>query len=290
MALRRALVSMSVVLALVAGALATNVAPAAAASTIESKYKVAGTWSVTTANVTNGSGAVIYNLFYPANLGANGFKHPIITWGNGTNAVPSQYTGVLNQLASWGFVVVASTSKTTGTGTEILAGANYLVTQNGTVGSTFYQKLDTAKVGAIGHSQGAGGVTRAAISQPNLIKTVVPIALPDQIWVAAGDAFNVAQLTRPVFFVGGSGDWLIAPPATLQGYYNNVPGAAALGVLKGAGHNTIQGTGGDFLGYITAWMMYQLQGDAYARGAFVGAPPELNTNTAWQNQAEKNLP
>ena len=61
-----------------------------------------------------------------------------------------------------------------------------------------------------------------------------------------------------MFFVGGQNDWLIASPSTLTGYYNKVPGAAALGVLKGAGHNTIQGTGGGFLGYITAWLMYQL--------------------------------
>jgi hypothetical protein len=27
-----------------------------------------------------------------------------------------------------------------------------------------------------------------------------------------------------------------------------------------------------------------------ARGAFVGTTPEINTNTLWQNQAEKNLP
>jgi hypothetical protein len=40
-------------------------------------------------------------------------------------------------------------------------------------------------------------------------------------------------------------------------------------------------------------MMYHLQGDqgdSYARGAFVGGPPEININTSWQNQAEKNLP
>ena len=45
-------------------------------------------------------------------------------------------------------------------------------------------------------------------------------------------------------------------------------------MLTGAGHNTIQGTGGGFLGYITAWLMYQLEGGATARQVFVG-PREL---------------
>jgi hypothetical protein len=73
-------------------------------------------------------------------------------------------------------------------------------------------------------------------------------------------------------------------------YYHQVPGAAAVAVLKGAGHNTIQQTGDGFIGYINAWMLYVLRHDHTARGAFIGAPPEINTNPSWQNQAEKNFP
>jgi hypothetical protein len=269
--------------------MAGHVRVATAANTIESTYAATGSFSVSTANVTDASGTVIYNLYYPTNLSTGGL-HPIITWGNGTNALPSNYWGLLNHLASWGFVVVASTDLTTGTGAEILAAANYMVQQNSASGSIFYQKLDTTHVGAIGHSQGAGGVVNATNNSNGLIKTTVPIALPNQIWVSAGDEYYVQSLTVPVLFLGGSKDVIIASPATLTGYYNQVPGAAAVAVLKGADHNTIQNTGGGFLGYITAWMMYTLRNDTTARGAFVGSPPEINTNTLWQNQAEKNLP
>jgi hypothetical protein len=270
--------------------MAGNARPATAANAIESVYKATGSFSVSTASVTDGSGTVIYNLYYPTNLGAGGLLHPIITWGNGTNALPSNYWGLLNQLASWGFVVVASTDATTGTGTEMLAAANYMVQQNSTAGSIFYQKLDTTRIGAIGHSQGAGGAVNAANNSNGLIKTTVPIALPNQVWVSPGDEYYVQLLTVPVLFLGGSSDTFIASPATVTGYYTQVPGAAAVAVLKGAGHNTIQNTGGGFLGYITAWMMYTLRNDTTARGAFVGSPPEINTNTSWQNQAEKSLP
>jgi pimeloyl-ACP methyl ester carboxylesterase len=275
---------MKLLLAVVVLMLGVVAIPAQAADTVEAHYKVAGPWTVATADAPG------YKLYYPADLGAGGVKHPIITWGNGTNAVPTQYPGLLSQLASWGFAVVASTDTTTGTGSEMIAAAQYLIDRNTDSSSVFYGKLDVTKVGAVGHSQGAGGAVNTATKSGGLIDTVIPIALPAPIWVSSGDKFYVDQLTCPVLFVSGANDTLISPNSALQTYYGQVPGAAAKAQLKGADHNTIQGTGGGFLGYVTAWLMYQLQGDTYARGAFAGTAPELNTNTNWQNQVEKNLP
>ncbi|NUO99706.1 MAG: hypothetical protein HOW59_17470 [Nonomuraea sp.] len=51
----------------------------------------------------------------------------------------------------------------------------------------------------------------------------------------------------------------------------------------------IKGAGSGPLGYVTAWLMYTLQNDPEARTAFVGSPPELDTNTAWERSAQKNL-
>ncbi|WP_214322881.1 alpha/beta hydrolase family protein [Nonomuraea sediminis] len=259
--------------------------PAQAAGTIESHYKVAGPWAVASADVGSA-----YKLYYPADLGAGGVKHPIVTWGNGTYAAPTDYPGVLNQLASWGFAVVASTDKTTGTGSEMIEAARYLVARNADPTSVFYGKLDVTKVGAVGTSQGAGGAVNTATKSGGLIKSVVPIALPAPIWVAPGDKFFVDQLTCPVLFLSGTDDGIISPHSAVLAYYNAVPGAAAKAMLKGAGHTEIRGTGGGYLGYLTAWFMYTLQGDSYARGAFVGSPPEINTNASWENAAQKNLP
>jgi len=122
-----------------------------------------------------------------------------------------------------------------------------------------------------------------------VIKTVVPINLPAPIEVSQPDAFEARKLTVPVLCLGGSNDWLIAPPWALWEYYIKVPGAAARLVLNDADHNAIQGNGGGNLGYLTAWMMYQLQRDQYASGAFVGDPPEANMNPNWSWQAEENL-
>lgn len=42
--------------------------------------------------------------------------------------------------------------------------------------------------------------------------------------------------------------------------------------------------------YITAWLKYILEGDQFARGAFVGTPSELEADADWDWQADKNLP
>ncbi len=257
---------------------------------IEAYYNSAGLWEISTGIYTDPSGNA-FDLFYPTELGAGGFKHPILTWGNGSFGTPDKVKGLLNRLASWGFVIIASNSEWTGTGNEMLAGAQDMVILNSDPSSMFYDTLNTDQVGAFGHSQGAGGTVRATLHSGGLIKTALPINLPAQMWVSHPDAFDPSQLSVPVLFLGGSDDLLIAPPwALLYEYYIKVPGAAAMLVLNGADHLTIQSDGNGYLGYITAWLMYQLQGDQNARDAFVGDPPEANTNTNWSWQAEKNLP
>jgi len=42
-----------------------------------------------------------------------------------------------------------------------------------------------------------------------------------------------------------------------------------------------------FLGYATAWLEYQLRGNATAAAAFTGAHPELVSNTNWPGSVTK---
>ena len=53
-----------------------------------------------------------YTMVRPATLGENGFKHPVATWGNGITTTPALYPGLLNAIASHGFVIIASDSST----------------------------------------------------------------------------------------------------------------------------------------------------------------------------------
>jgi hypothetical protein len=285
---RRALALLAVLLTATSALVGTWSTPSAAASAVETTYRATGSWAVSTTTVTTPSGS--YVLYHPTNLGAGGFDHPILTWGNGTDGTPSQYPGLLNHLASWGFVVVASTSPRTGYGTEMWSGVQHMISENANPASVFYQDLDTAHVGALGHSQGASGALNATVLSDGVITSTLPLHLPDPIWVSAEHRTDFSQITDPVFFVTGTSDFIISTASGQTGYYNQVRGAAAKASLRSAGHNAVQGAGTGYLGYVTAWFMYTLRGDATARTAFAGSSPELPTNSAWANQATKNLP
>jgi pimeloyl-ACP methyl ester carboxylesterase len=314
------------VVAVLATCAAVAAAPAAAACTggatttstcpIEAQFAAAGPYATTTGSLTDAGGRT-YTLFYPSNYAALGFASPIITWGNGSSATPSNYTALLTRFASYGFTVIASTSQNTGSGIEIDAGANDLVAANGTSGSPFYQHLDVTKVAAVGHSQGAGGATRAATNDP-LITTLLTFSLPATTWVGTNAGcptskpagtnyplstatcmYHVPAVTQPVFFLGTRGltDSLIASPSTQTAYYNSLvghtgPGEAVVGLVtktngKTADHNSVQTDPQGEWGYAVAWLMYRLRGDATAAGAFTGTTPEVLANTNWSGSAVK---
>ena len=220
-------------------------------------------------------------------------RKPILVWGNGSNATPADYAGVFRQLASWGFVVIGSSDSRQADGRTMLGSLRYLLRANLDPGSRFFGSLDPTEVGVLGHSQGAGGAVNAANHSGGLIDTVVPINLPDRRYVGRSGTFSVADLPVPALFLGGGTDGLISTPGGLRGYYQHVP-RAALGILRGADHLAIQRTGGGYLGYLTAWLMWQLQDDTYAGSAFFGAggdakATEFRRNTRWQGQQARGL-
>jgi hypothetical protein len=274
-----------------------------------------------------GATGALYEVFYPSAIASQPGLAPLLTWGNGTNATPGQYSVLLGHLASWGFVVVASTSPNTGTGQEMLAAEDYLVAANADPGSLFHG----AHVGAIGHSQGCDGAAHAllAADAPSdsgashaFVDTLVMIEPPGQQWTCFGstdpscpaaESFDSSSLRYgSVFFVDGSKDLLIAPPTQTPGtageqsvaaYYAATPAATprAKATRIGADHNDIQdqcavglgcaGVGpAGYLGYITAWLRYQLAGDAAAGLSFRGPDPAIDHDPAWEDAAQAALP
>ena len=268
---------------------------------VQAAFTPPGPYATTTGTVTNATGTVIYDLFYPSHYGALGFKSPIVTWGNGTGSTPGKYSTLLSHLASYGFTVIASTLPNTGSGNEVDAAAHYLVAQDTVASSVFHGHLDVNEVAAVGQSQGATGAVRAATNDPALIKTVLTFSLPNSSWAAANPdcptaadcTAHPAALIRPVFFISTHGFWdsIIASPATEKAFVLSTSVHAALGIIlssdgKPADHGSIQNTAdggnpGAFLGYATAWLEDQLRGNATAAGAFTGVHPELTSNANW---------
>lgn len=225
------LLSLAVV---VGGAAPVSAAPPSPYA-IEHTYKVRGSFGVLTLDVVE-SGKVTFQIFYPNNMGAQSSSHPVITFGVGTNGAPSDYTGLLNQLASWGFVVIATTDPTEASGLEMRQGIDYMLAENNRTGSVFHHELDEGAIGALGHSQGAGGAVNAATDDAR-VKTTLPVGLPDEKFVkgAPEDFFHVEDIRVPVLFLGGAADKFVASPTTLTGFYNRIPAGVGAGVgsLKG---------------------------------------------------------
>jgi pimeloyl-ACP methyl ester carboxylesterase len=170
------LIPMLAVLAISTFASTSNTA--SAATVIEDYYKAQGSLAVSTGTATDGLGYT-YHLWYPTNMTSG---HAIISFGVGTGGTPTNYADTLDHLASWGFVVIANDNGTQGLGQYIVAGAQYMVLKNSDPASIFYNKLDTTKIGAFGHSQGAGGVLNAVLAQPTLFDGAVANALPNPSW------------------------------------------------------------------------------------------------------------
>ena len=269
---------------------------------VQTAYTRPGPYVTTTGTVTGAAGTVTYDLFYPARYAALGFRSPIVTWGNGTGGKPSNVAVFLSHLASYGFTVIASTLPNTGSGKEIDAGARYLVAQDSVSGSAFYHHLDVTRVAAVGSSQGAGGSVRAGMTDPALITTVLTFSLPNRFWAGPNPdcptrqdcLVDVSALTMPIFLVSTHGpfDAVIASPATERAYFRSTKAHAALGIIlftdhKLADHPSIATDPGGMLGYATAWLEYQLRGDASAGGAFTGPHPELLSNLNWPGSATK---
>ncbi len=274
---------------------------------VQAAFASPGPYATTTGTVAVAPGSVIYDLYYPSNYAALGFKSPIVTWGNGTGGTPGKVSALLSHLASYGFTVIASTLPNTGSGIEIDAAAHYLTAQASATGSVFHGHLNVSEVAAIGTSQGATGAVRAATHDPALIKAVMTFSEPNASWAApnpdcptaADCTADPAALTQPVFFISTHGFWdsIIASPATQKAFFLSTTVHAALGIIlnsdgKAADHASIQNTAdggnpGGFLGYATAWLEYRLRGNATAAGAFTGPHPELVANSNWPGSAVK---
>jgi hypothetical protein len=280
---------------------------------VETMFARPGPWAVTERQgfgCCDSTGAA-YDVWYPTDL--RGPRHPILTWGDGTSAVPRQYTALLSHLASWGFVVIATENQGTGSGVDIAGAARYLIAQAARPDSIFHDHLDTGAVGAIGHSQGASGVLNAMIGSNGLIKTAVPLELPAQVFCSGNTATcpdSRKLRSGSVFYVNGGDDALISPsrqppwpPGGLQSmeaYYAATPASVTKvwGTLIHANHNDVQGqpdcagasapcTTGvyGYLGYPTAWLVAQLWNCDAARRAFEPGTGEFYaSNPNWANQ------
>lgn len=220
-----------------------------------------------------------FEAWYPAKMAA-GKTYPVIISNNGTGTGASKYTQWFRHMASWGFIVVGNEEGTSWNGNSAEQSLVWALKQNAQKGSPLFGHVDKDRVATIGHSQGGTGVVNCATVQPHAkyYKTAVMLA-------STHDGYNIflrwksdASLLRVPTLILVAKDDGLTKPEDLSKLYNAIPASVfhCQGRRIGCGH-------GDMLviadGYVTAWMMWQLQGDGYAAKAFTGQNPELQTNS-----------
>ncbi|HET8939877.1 MAG TPA: hypothetical protein VFN67_40835 [Polyangiales bacterium] len=231
-----------------------------------------------------------YVLFYPQELGKDGIKHPILSWGPGAAETASDFGIMLNHIASHGFAVIAFDA--TPQGQELVKGIDWMLTENMRDGSVFYQKLDPTKISAGGHS--AGSLATFAIGADKRLLTTLHIS---------GGTFDphtdIMNLHAPALFVCGEpgGDGLLMgdvanPNCEID--FDNAMVPVFYGITKGAAHMTPTEIGDAMLrthqlGAMVGWLRWQLAADTNAKSMFVGDACALCKDAAWSTAKSKNL-
>jgi hypothetical protein len=243
-------------------------------------YSAPGPYPDTT--TTDGSGPDgKYTLIAPATLGENGFKHPIITWGNGITTNPTFYPGLLGGIASHGFVIIASDS-TTVSAALMTAGLDWLIQQNDP-GGQFEGKLNVGCAATVGYSLGGNGAVTAA-NRPDILATVVFHGL-------RADATNVHG---PLFLITSTADGFVTKEGNVQPTYDSSPTVPTvmatwdpMAPKDNVGHLTPLGDAGVERAPAIAWLRQWIYGDTGAKKYFYGADCIL-CQAPWVDIQRKN--
>jgi len=236
-----------------------------------------------------GQGPSGYVLFYPQELGKDGVKHPIVSWGPGAVETASDFVTMLNHLASHGFAVISYDA--TPQGQELVTGLEWMLSENMRSDSMFFEKLDADKIAAGGHS--AGSLATFVIGADERLTTTMHIS---------GGTFDphtdIENLHAPALFVCGEpgGDGLVSgdvarPNCDIDFMNAKVP--VFYGVTKGASHMTPTEIGDSTirahqLGAMVGWLRWQLAGDESQKSMFVGDACTLCSDPAWGVAMQKN--
>jgi predicted dienelactone hydrolase len=217
-----------------------------------------------------------FNLYLPDPLG-QGYCHPVITWSNGTGDQPPTYEVLIKQLASHGFVVVASLSSQTAAGSPIppIAGVDWMVQQNDDAKNEFglYHNLDITKIGATGHSQG-GAATTMAGGDPRVVATA-PIC---------GSRANITMHGPAILICGGADDMVKC--SSVQTAFDSIKTVPVMmAEMAGVTHGSWIGSIKDpVMVATTGWMRVHLMNDTANRNWFYGANCKACTDAKWKVQ------
>ncbi len=255
---------------------------------IEAKYLEMGQYDVSYCEEAVDDTFKKYEVYYPTELTDSDRVYPVVVFANGTGVFGSKYKALFEHLASWGFVVVGNEDPESWNGNSSDKSLAYILEQNEDRDSVFYRKIDIDNIGISGHSQGGVAVFNAITEHghSNYYKTAVALSpTNEEQAVSLKWHYDLTKINIPVMLIAGTkGDFetkLVIPFEKMLSMYDKLNVDKIMMRKTGYEH-------GEMLyqadGYVTAWFMWQLQGDEYAAGAFTGDTPEIMSNRLYQDQ------
>lgn len=258
---------------------------------IEKKYMANGNYEVAKKEQGTLLSFEKFLIFYPKELETSDKKYPVIVIQNGSGTPLSKFTTIAEHYASWGFIVIGTEEMHSWNAFGAEMSLRYLERMNDNqkvedVESIFYQKVDFDKVGTVGHSQGGVGVFNAITdtTHKNIYKTAVSLSPTNKelahnlFW-----DYDASKINIPILLVSGEGggDDFVVTGDQLTAIYNDIQSDKVAMRRKNTVHNEVLYKAD---GYVTAWFMWQLQGDTEAAKAFLGEQPEISTNPYYTDQ------
>lgn len=259
---------------------------------LEEKYLANGTHSTAYMESYAMMSFQKYEIFYPADIQETEGKLPVVIFVNGTGIKGSKYPALQKHMASWGFITIATEEEYAWNGFSAEMSVRFLEKLNSSEqfneqNNALYRKIDTENIGITGHSQGGYGVVNAVTDQKHA-KNYKAAAILSSDAAFNGNDFqweaDAGLIRTPSLIIGSTGavDSTIASLENLKQLFADIPDSVdkVLARRNDADH-------GQMLyfadGYVTAWFMYYLQGDAEAGRAFFGDDAELYSNALYQD-------
>lgn len=255
---------------------------------IESKYLAHGSHEVSYFEEKTEEIWEKYEVYYPSDLKNSDEIYPLIIVANGSGVKASKYKTVFRHYASWGFIVIGNEHDNSWAGDSTEASLCYILEQNEDPDSVLYQKVDPENIGVVGHSQGGVGVFTSVTQQPHKDMYKCAVALSpscERLAASINWNYDITEVMIPVLMLAGTeGEFeteLVIPLEDMQSMYDRLTVPKIMARKSEMEHGEMLYSAD---GYVTAWFMWQLQGDKDAAKAFIGNDPELLQNPLYQDQ------
>ncbi|MCX4237928.1 bis(hydroxyethyl) terephthalate hydrolase [Streptomyces ortus] len=237
----------------VADAAAANPYERGPAPTTASIEAARGSYAVSQTTVARTSGFGGGTVYYPTSTSDGTFGAVAIA--PGFTASQSAVSWLGPRLASQGFVVITIDTLSTldqpaARGDQLLAALDYL-----TQSSSVRTRIDSTRLGVMGHSMGGGGSLEAAKDRPSL-QAAVPLTPwnTDKTW---------PEVQTPTLIVGADGDTVAPVSSHAEPFYTSLPSALnrAYLELNGATHSAPTSSNTTVAKYSLSWLKRFIDND-----------------------------